>query len=126
MLHREDVASTAFESLNMPTYVYEVILEDGSGGETFEIIQSISAPPLTEHPETGLPVRRVIQPPFIGGQWSESAMHKSTNDNKKLENLGFTKYVKAGDGVYEKTAGKGPRTISADSPVSGSDLKHLD
>ncbi len=110
----------------MPTYVYEVIQEDGSGGETFELIQPISAKALSEHPETGQPVRRVIQPPFIGGAWSESAMHKSTNDNKKLEKMGFTKYVKAGDGTYEKTAGKGPRTISADAPMKSSDLKHLD
>ena len=110
----------------MPTYVYEIINDDGSGGETFEMIQAISAEPLTEHPETGQPVRRVIQPPYIGGKWSESAMHKSTNDNKKLEKLGFTKYVKAGDGVYEKTAGKGPRTISGDAPIQSNDLKHLD
>ena len=110
----------------MPIYIYEVIQDDDTPGPTFEIMQKISDPPLTEHPETGAPVRRVIQPPFIGGSWSESAMSKSTEDNKKLENLGFTKYVKAGDGVYEKTAGKGPRTISADQPVQGSQLKHLD
>ncbi|MBT5020185.1 MAG: zinc ribbon domain-containing protein [Planctomicrobium sp.] len=110
----------------MPTYVYETIQEDGSPGETFEVIQPISDKPLTEHPETGEPVQRVIQPPFIGGTWSESAMHKSTNDNKKLEKMGFTKYVKAGDGTYEKTAGKGPRTISADAPIKSKDLKHLD
>lgn len=110
----------------MPTYVYEIINEDGSGGDTFEIIQPISAKPLTTHPETGQPVQRVIQPPFIGGSWSESAMNKSTKDNKKLEQMGFTKYVKAGNGVYEKTAGKGPRTISADAPIQSKDLKHLD
>lgn len=110
----------------MPTYVYEVIHDDGSGGETFEFIQPISAPPLTEHPETGQPVRRVLQPPFIGGSWSEGAMHKSTNDDKKLDRLGFTKYVKAGDGIYEKRAGKGPDVISRDAPIRGGDLKHLD
>lgn len=110
----------------MPTYVYEVINEDGSSGETFETIQSISAAPLTKHPKTGEPIRRVIQPPFIGGTWSESSMNKNMKDNKKLEKLGFTKYVKAGDGTYEKTAGKGPRTISADAPIKSKDLKHLD
>lgn len=110
----------------MPIYVYEIVQADGTGGETFEILQPVSAKPLAVHPETGEPVRRVIQPPFIGGQWSDSAMHKSTNDNKKLERLGFTKYVKAGGGVYEKTAGKGPQTISADAPITGRDLKHLD
>jgi len=110
----------------MPTYVYEVINDDGSPGETFEWIQSISEKPLEVHPESGRPCRRVIQPPFIGGSWSESAMHKSTSDNKKLERLGFTKYVKAGDGVYEKQAGKGPKTITRDAPATGSQFKHLD
>ncbi|MCA8997977.1 MAG: zinc ribbon domain-containing protein [Planctomycetaceae bacterium] len=110
----------------MPTYVYEVVEEDGSPGEIFEVIQPISAAPLDKHPESGKPCRRIIQPPFIGGTWSESAMHKSTNDNSKLERLGFTKYVKAGDGVYEKQAGKGPNVITKDAPISGNQLKHLD
>ena len=90
---------------------------------TFELLQKVSDPPLKEHPETGQPVRRVIQPPFIGGTWSEHAMHKSTSDDKKLGELGFTKYVKAGDGMYEKRAGKGPNVISRDKPIQAKDLK---
>jgi len=107
----------------MPTYVYEVVLSDGQGGEQFEVIQPISEPPLTEHPQTGEPVRRVIQPVFVGGQWSDSSMHKRMKDDKKLDQLGFTKYVKSGDGTYEKRAGKGPDVISRDQPIKGSDLK---
>lgn len=107
----------------MPIYVYEFVTENGAGGETFELLQRISDPPLTVHPETGAPVRRVIQPPFIGGTWSEHAMHKSTSDDKKLDKLGFTKYVKAGDGIYEKRAGKGPQVISKDQPIKARDLK---
>ncbi len=110
----------------MPTYIYEAVLTDGTGGETFEIIQSISEPPLTVHPKTGHPVRRVIQAPFIGGSWSESSMQKSVNDDKKLDRLGFTKYVKAGDGIYEKRAGKGPDVITRDAPLKGDSLGHLD
>jgi hypothetical protein len=34
--------------------------------------------------------------------------------DKNLNEKGFTKYVKAGDGYYEKRAGKGPDVISAD------------
>ena len=60
----------------MPTYVYEVVLPEGQGGEQFELIQPISEPPLTEHPQTGEPVRRVIQPVFVGGQWSDSSMRR--------------------------------------------------
>ena len=45
-------------------------------------------------------------------------MNKSVADDKKLDKMGFTKYVKAGDGVYEKRAGKGPDVISRDTPFS--------
>ena len=34
----------------------------------------------------------------------------STSDSRVKE-LGLTKYRKAGDGVYEKTSGKGPNLI---------------
>ena len=39
----------------MPLYVYEVVLPDGTAGETFEVLQGMSEPPLTAHPETGEP-----------------------------------------------------------------------
>jgi hypothetical protein len=101
----------------MPIYVYEFIREDGQPGEQFELVQSIKDPPLTQHPETGEPIQRVIQAPYIGGKWSDGAMHRSVSDNKKLDRLGFTKYVRAGDGVFEKRAGKGPDVISRDRPI---------
>lgn len=99
----------------MPIYVYETVNDDGSGGEKFEIFQSMSDDPLAKHPESGRPVRRVFQPPFIGGMWSDSAMTRSMADDKKLERLGFTKYVKSGEGKYEKVLGTGPGNISADN-----------
>lgn len=97
----------------MPTYVYQVINEDGSEGETFEIVQKMSDEPLTRHPETGQPVRRVPQAPIIPGQWSDHAT-KQKLSNKNLDRLGFTKYERAGDGRFEKKAGGGPDVISAD------------
>jgi hypothetical protein len=45
----------------MPTYVYETV--PASAGETperFELRQSINDAPLTEHPKTREPVRRVL------------------------------------------------------------------
>ena len=96
----------------MPTYVYQVIKEDGSEGETFEVVQRMSEPPLAKHPETGQPVRRVILPPNIAGAWSESGTRKMLSD-KNLDRLGFTKYERAGDGRYEKRASSGPRAIDA-------------
>ena len=97
----------------MPIYVYEVVLTDGEAGQVFEVMQKMSEAPLTKHPETGQPVRRVIQPPHIAGQWSEAGARQQLS-NRNLEAHGLTKYVRAGDGYYEKRAGKGPNVISAD------------
>ena len=106
----------------MPLYVYEVITEGDAPGQQFEIYPSRAEPALTKHPETGEPVRRVFFAPAIGGKWSDSAMAKSVGDDKKLDQMGFTKYVKAGDGFYEKRAGKGPDVISRDQAISADDV----
>ena len=98
----------------MPIYIYEVILEDGEGGAQFEYQQKMTDPPLTHHPTTGEPVRRVLQPPHIGGKHSEAGIRNRLADDKKLEKLGFTKYQRVGKGAYEKRAGEGPKTISSD------------
>ncbi|GMV09704.1 MAG: hypothetical protein ABS52_18585 [Gemmatimonadetes bacterium SCN 70-22] len=45
----------------MPTYTYETIPErDGDFVERFELRQGFDEAPLSTHPETGAPVRRVI------------------------------------------------------------------
>ncbi len=98
----------------MPTYVYAVILPDGSDGEIFEVEQRMSDPPLETHPESGAPVRRLITPPRVLGKYSEQSMKNAIADDQKLGKMGFTKYVRAGNGKYEKRAGKGPDRISAD------------
>ncbi len=98
----------------MPTYVYEIVGDSPSAGQTFEVLQSIKDEALQRHPQTGEPVRRVIQPPYIPGMSSDHAARRTANDNKRLGELGFTKYVKSGDGTYEKAAGKGPNVISRD------------
>ncbi|VAX42379.1 hypothetical protein MNBD_PLANCTO03-1024 [hydrothermal vent metagenome] len=95
----------------MPTYVYEILDPQGHGtGECFEVVQPMADDPLTKHPETGQPVRRIPQAPNIAGKWSD-IKSKGQLSNKNLDKLGFTKYEKRGDGYYEKTAGKGPDTI---------------
>ena len=101
----------------MPIYQYEEILPNDDGGEQFELFQKMSDAPLTKHPETGVPVRRVYTAPAVGGKWSDSAMGKVAHDDKKLERQGFTKYVKSGDGTYEKVVGKGPDMIR--KPTTG-------
>ena len=96
----------------MPTYVYQVITDDGSEGEVFEVVQRMSEDPLTEHPETGAPCKRIPALPTIPGNWSDHATNQKLSD-KNLDRLGFTKYQRAGDGHYEKKAGSGPNVLNA-------------
>jgi predicted nucleic acid-binding Zn ribbon protein len=96
----------------MPTYVYEILDEEGRPTEErFEVIQPMSEDPLTKHPETGQPVRRMFVPFRIAGKMAPMHTDKAMKDDRKLEKLGFTKYVKASDGKYEKVVGKGPNQI---------------
>lgn len=98
----------------MPTYVYEILGKGGEGtGRTFEVFQSMKDKPLTKHPETGQPVRRIPQAPAITTRGHGDG--KGALSNKNLERLGFTKYEKRGKGYMERTVGKeGPRSISAE------------
>ncbi len=64
--------------------------------------------PLTAHPTTGRPVRRLLQPP---GLTLKAGGSKASLDDGNLARLGFTKYQKASDGKYEKTVGTGPDII---------------
>lgn len=102
-----------FRICAMPTYLYEVLDENGQPIDRFECEQRMSDEPLTRHPETGQPVRRVFLPPGIVGRKSTNP-EKTLKDDSKLEKLGFTKYVKTGDGTYEKTAGVGPKKLNRD------------
>ncbi len=94
----------------MPFYVYEVVLADGTGGEQFEVFQKMTDAALTKHPETGKPVRRVFTAPNAPHAWTERQGKHAVSD-ANLAAKGFTKYVKTGNGTYEKTAGTGPKKI---------------
>lgn len=52
------VAHVFVEEQAVPVYVYR----NERTNETFEYEQPITAEPLTVHPETGDPVKRIIQP----------------------------------------------------------------
>ncbi len=91
----------------MPLYVYQVVEADGSAGEVFEVLQSLDEPFLTQHPENGKPVRRLLAVPN-----APRTFRSGNLSNSNLERLGFTRYQKSGGGTYEKTAGKGPNVIS--------------
>jgi predicted nucleic acid-binding Zn ribbon protein len=44
----------------MTTYVYETVPKKGEKPRYYEIKQSMKDDPLTAHPETGEPIRRVV------------------------------------------------------------------
>lgn len=65
----------------MPTYTYESIPTDGSAPARFEVVQRMNDTPLTSHPDTGEPVRRII----TGGQGIKGKpIRRSTVVNKNL------------------------------------------
>lgn len=97
----------------MPTYVYQIITDDDAEGEIFEVEQRMADDPLTQHPETGQPVKRIITAPNVATRYT-SGHDKAKLSNENIARHGLTRYEKAGDGQYVKTAGKGPRNISAD------------
>jgi len=96
----------------MPIYVYEFLRKDGSPGKRFEWMQSMKEPPLKVHPETGDPIRRVLQAPHLGSRYSERQT-RSKLDNASVEKAGFTKYEKDKlTGRYHRVAGQqGPSTL---------------
>ena len=50
----------------MPTYIYETIPQDaGESPVRFEVRQGMNDPKLTEQPETGKPVRRLVSGGFV-------------------------------------------------------------
>lgn len=87
----------------MPTYVYR-----RPDGTTFEVFQKISAPALTEDPDTGVPVKRVIS----GGAGLQF----------KGDGFYLTDYTDKGKKPNESSSESTPKTDSGSSS-SGSDAK---
>lgn len=56
----------------MPTYEYEILGPDGAVQGVYEVEQRMSDPPLTAHPETGAPLRRILSSTFAGGSASSA------------------------------------------------------
>jgi putative FmdB family regulatory protein len=70
----------------------------------FEVMQRLAEDKLTRCPTCGQPCERRISAVALGGTYAV------TDD--KIKHSGLTKYKKAGDGVYERTAGTGgPKVI---------------
>lgn len=80
----------------MPIYEYEHLEEPCQKGCVFEVKQSIHDKSLTQCPECGKPVKKII-----------SCINISTSkSNSELRDLGFTKLVKRDEGVYENVTAR--------------------
>ena len=95
----------------VPIYVYQP--DAGSGCEHcrsgFEILQKLRDAPLEHCPRCLAPLRKVVGAPSLSNSSPSLSDHN-------VERHGFTRYRKLERGVYEKTAGTGPR--SNQSPLS--------
>ena len=91
----------------MPIYEYTA---DNNGCELcagrFDRLQKIADPALTICPQCGVAVHRVISAPQVVSGQAQRLQEKN------IAKSGFTQYKRAGQGVYEKTVGKGPDFIS--------------
>ncbi len=95
----------------MPVYEYETIPSDSEKPTRFEVVQRMSDPTLTKHPETGEPVRRILSAPAVVLKHS-SRRESHVLSRENVSRHGFTRYEKVGHGEYERTAGTaGPRRI---------------
>ena len=97
----------------MPNYVYRPKnksqcdhCEDG-----FDHLQKLDDEPLTSCPECEAPVEKLITAANLA-----SSVPSLKEGN--IEQHGFTQYRKVEQGVYEKTAGKGPGLITGDEPFN--------
>lgn len=93
----------------MPIYEYRSTGKDPCElcRDGFEIIQKVNDSKLQRCPQCDSPIQRVISAASIGKAGPGL-------DRANLEKHGFTQYKRAGSGVYEKTAGKGPDVIKDD------------
>lgn len=73
----------------------------------FEAMQKMSDPRISDCPECGAPVERVMSAAAFSTRATGDVLSRGN-----IEKNGFTRYERAGGGQYVKTAGKGPDTIT--------------
>ena len=99
----------------MAVYEYEHTGKACQVGKVFEVEHPISDDALTECPQCGQPVRRLISRVFVS----------TPKTNSELKSMGFTKLVKRDQGVYENVtrSGNESRYMEADKPETMPNLK---
>lgn len=90
----------------MPIYEYQPTKETNCSYcvAGFDCLQKLSDAALKCCPQCHETVRRVVSAPNLGKA-------DATLDRGNLEKHGFTRYEKAEKGIYEKTAGVGPKIL---------------
>ena len=94
--------------------IYEYRRPDGS---TFEILQSITAEPLTEDPETGVPVERVLHAPAV--HFKGSGFYNTDYGTKKRAR----ETKEAGEKSSSSSSDSASSSSSSDSSSSKSESK---
>ncbi len=95
----------------MPVYVYKNL----TTGETFEVQQRITESAWTEHPATGDPVKRIVQPVGIAFKGSGFYVTDSRTSSKKPST------AKATDESSKGESSKGDAPAKGDASTSASD-----
>ena len=91
----------------MPIYEYQASSQTHCEhcANAFDVMQKMSDEPLKYCPECLNPVRRKISRPNL-------ASPAPSLSQENIEKHGLTQFKKVEKGVYEKTAGKGPKYIT--------------
>ena len=94
----------------MPVYQYQV-LNGKQPEEIIEIDQERDDPPLTRHPLTKEPIRKILSAPSLSLRHTEAKERKSLSE-ENLDKHGFSVYHKdKSGGTYRKNSGAGPDSI---------------
>lgn len=99
----------------MPIYTYRCDEPCAECGGKQEVMQRMSEAPLTACDECGKAMHRVISLPC------RPIVNSGNLSDSNIEAKGFTKYVRAGKGRYEKVAGssEAPATLDGNNTSDG-------
>src|SRR3712207_1186529 len=117
-LQRETILSMVTRSVAIalscqPMPIYEYRRPDGS---TFEVMQKFSDSPLTEDPETGVPVQRVLFAPAV--HFKGSGFHNTDYGTRKRNREKESSSSDGGSGGGGETKSSGESKSSGDSKPS--------
>ncbi|GGQ94438.1 FmdB family zinc ribbon protein [Deinococcus ruber] len=103
----------------MPTYEYKNI----ETGERYEFKQSMKDAALTHHPETGVPIRRIVSRPAIAfkgsGFYANDSRSSSGGSSEKTSSAGSSSSDKSGSDSKASSDKAAPATPAPATPKGG-------